>query len=195
MDGTSENRMRPVNLRVKVISKDIALRRLKEREGSGMEVDDRLRTAIEIACVLLDGTIQDKTSFLSLIWHEIDGSRILTPSGQPRTLRDVARRMIENGWTFDKLSLSSGTVDCDPNWFSPCLGIYGDFDHGKLGWFAVTNVDDDIYRQSPNGSLYIYDGCHKALVYAYRLLTGVSQYEPVPILWLLTENGLDLPVE
>ena len=37
----------------------------------------------------------DKGEFLSLIWHEIDASRLLTPKNKSRTVQDVAQRMEE----------------------------------------------------------------------------------------------------
>jgi len=52
--------------------------------------------------------LDDEQSFLSLIWQEIDATRLLTPRGQPRTVGDVAGRMLEHSWTFSSLSQSVG---------------------------------------------------------------------------------------
>jgi len=182
--GTVGDRMVQLNLVIKVVSRSDILQELGERSE---HVDRRLRPAIEEAVVVLGGTIQDETSFLSLIWHDIESSRILTPSGKPIALRDVAERMIAQGHTFDTLCSSN-------DWFRGCLCIHERFDHAKLGWVVVTNERNGIYERTPYGSLCIYDGCHKSLVYAYRLLAGTSEYKPVEVLWLLTQKGMvDLP--
>ncbi|MBA2227508.1 hypothetical protein [Thermogemmata fonticola] len=71
---------------------------LAERQHAGYRVNERLLTEVnrpEGELFLIQ--LEDEDSFLSLIWQESDPTRLLTPPGQPRTLRDVARRMIEGG--------------------------------------------------------------------------------------------------
>jgi len=159
------NGMTPLKLAIKLMSKSEALQKIAE---SKCGTDERVGPAIENACIVLGGTILDKTSFLSLIWHEIDECRILTPRSKSRTLKDVAERMIEEERTFNTLcSLKESN-----GWFKRCLEINECFDHDILDFFVVANECDKIYERTPCGSLYIYDGCHRSLVYAYKLLTG-----------------------
>lgn len=184
--------MKPISVMLRTISKKEAEEELRTRENRGDHIDRRLRCGIKAACILLSGCLQDEESFLSLIWHEINDSRLLTPCGS-RTLKDVVQRMIEEDWCFKDLCSNLGlpAYKHNPCWFERCVRIDKCFDHSRLGWIAVTTVSDSIYSQSPEGSLYIYDGCHKALVYAHRLLTDKESYRPTPFLWLVTRHGLD----
>jgi len=87
------------------------LKRLRERQSGGYHVDPRLLQEVQAPGDLFLFTLQDEDSFLSLIWQAINPTRLLTPSEQPRTLRDVAGRMIENSWTFERLASSLGLPD------------------------------------------------------------------------------------
>jgi hypothetical protein len=90
-----------------VSSADI-LRRLNERTVHGHHVDARLIQAVKMPGTFFLLTLDDEQTFLSLIWQEIDPTRLLTPHGQPRTLGDVANRMIRLSWTFASLSNPMG---------------------------------------------------------------------------------------
>ena len=121
-----------------------------------------------------------RCEFLSLIWHEIDASRLLTPKNESRTVRDVADRMIAGGDTFQSLSRNKNLPPNkhDPKWFYKCRAIDRDFDYNKFGtiWLVIAN-DDEKSKAPPSAKFYIYDGCHRSLVLGKRLLTGESEYE------------------
>ena len=89
------------------ISQVEALKLIKARQKAGNHIDKRLLCAVEASTALFFLTLEDKATFLSLIWQEIDDSRLLTPGG-PRTLRDVVQRMIDQSWTFEKLTADLG---------------------------------------------------------------------------------------
>jgi hypothetical protein len=69
-------------------------------------------------------------------------------------------------------------------WFRPCLDIDKAFDYGKVGLVALTPLNEPGIRETPAGNYYIYDGVHKSIVLAKRLLRGETEYEPVQILLL-----------
>ena len=121
-----------------------------------------------------------RCEFLSLIWHEIDASRLLTPKNESRTVKDVAKRMIEKRYTFQSLSRNQGLPlnQHDPEWFHKCCSIDSDFDYNRFGkiWLVIAN-DDEKCKAPPSAKFYIYDGCHRSLVLGKRLLTGESKYE------------------
>jgi hypothetical protein len=165
---------------------------LAERQKAGYHVDNRLLTEVERS----DGEqflirLEDEDSFLSLIWQESDPARLLTPPGQPRTLRDVARRMIERGYTFEALNrdLGRSRAEHHPEWFEPCVHINRSFDYAKFGWVAVVAANDGERSQSPRGTFYIFDGVHKTLVLAARLLRGETCYQAVEALYLVPRRG------
>ncbi len=121
-----------------------------------------------------------RCEFLSLIWHEIDESRLLTPKNESRTVKDVAKRMIEKRYTFQSLSRNQGLPlnQHDPEWFHKCCALDSDFDYNRFGtiWLVIAN-DDEKSKALPSAKFYIYDGCHRSLVLGKRLLTGESKYE------------------
>lgn len=169
------------------ILKKTALQELDDRRSAGNHIDNRLFTAIEKARGLYTFLLQDKTSFLSLIWHARDDSRLLTPDGSSRTLRDVAERMIANNWTFDKLSSNLGFPAGQHNseWFKKCLPINKHFNHALFGRIALVQANDDERKESPSGSFYIYDGTHKSLVLSKLLIVNKLEFDPVEALLIL----------
>ena len=100
------------------ISRDVTAQRTKQHESRGFDVDSRVWEAIEVAKTLSMVELGTKSDFFDLVLHERDYSRLLTPGG-PRTLRDVAQRMITNEWTFPMLAspMGLGTARHSPVWF------------------------------------------------------------------------------
>jgi hypothetical protein len=58
------------------------------------------------------------------------------------------------------------------------------FDYGKVGLVALTPLNEQERRETAAGNYYIYDGVHKSIVLAKRLLRGETGYEPVQVLLL-----------
>jgi hypothetical protein len=150
---------------------------LYARQEQGLPVDSRLLRQVEQEVdgeAFFEIELADPKSFLSLRWQAILASRLLTPPGQPRTIQAVIERMKVNGWDFDRLasqpSLFAG--EHNPRWFEPCQGIASTFDYNKFGWIAIVPVSDSERQESPSSTFYIYDGCHKALVFGWLLLKG-----------------------
>jgi hypothetical protein len=160
------------------------LMRLGTRGALGHHVDDRLIHAVKGPGTLFLFTLEDEQSFLSLIWQEIDPTRLLTPRGQPRTLGDVAGRMIDQSWTFSSLSRPMGLMPMyhAPVAFERFEALDAGFDISKFDFIAVVPANDSERRQSPSGTFYIYDGVHRALVLAHRVLSGQMEYHPVEVL-------------
>jgi hypothetical protein len=168
-----------------VTSADI-LGRLNDRAARGHHIDDRLNKAVRAQGNLFLFTLEDEQSFLSLIWQEIDPSRLLTPRGQPRTLGDVANRMIEHSWTFMSLCNPMGLPPTQhvPAAFDSFEKINSAFDLAEFDFIAVMAANDSERRQSPSGSFYIYDGVHRSLVFAHRVLTKQTSYRPIEALFI-----------
>jgi hypothetical protein len=85
------------------VSKLEILRRISEKETSPDNVDARLKHAVCQSRSLYLFTLQDDASFLSLIWQESDGIRLLAPPRAPRTLLDVGKRLMSAHFTFEQL--------------------------------------------------------------------------------------------
>jgi hypothetical protein len=169
---------------MKWVSSADVLSRLHDREARGHHVDARLIQAVMGPGSLFLLTLDDEQSFLSLIWQEIDPTRLLTPRGLPRTLGDVAGRMVEHAWTFASLSQPMGLPPTQhlPAAFESFERINSEFDFAEFDFVAVMAANDSERRQSPHGTFYIYDGVHRTLVLAHRILTKQSLYQPVEIL-------------
>lgn len=156
------------------ISPDTARATLKEREALGDHIDARLWREIEAPGHIYTFTLDTADDFLRLIWQEADTARFLTPGGKPRTLRDVAGRLLQSGQSFDALVRDLGMPRSEhrPEWFRPCVDIDGQFEMARFGWVVLTPATDGERNQSPTGTHYIFDGIHKSLVLAKRLLQG-----------------------
>ena len=171
---------------MKQVPKERVLRKIKEVRKVGCRVDERLIDQIRTSKEAFSMTLEDRESLLSLIWHEIDASRLLTP-GDSRTLKDVVQRMIEKSLTFEALTtnLDFPKNQHDPKWFEKCALIDAKFDYELFEWITVVGATDQEHEQSPHGTFYIYDGCHKALVLSKRLLCNEIRFEPVEALLLV----------
>jgi hypothetical protein len=171
---------------MKKITKEYVIQRLIEREAYNLCVDSRLKDEVQKGLLFMI-ILEDIDTFLSMIWHDIKDSRILTPAGQPRTLHDVAKRVIDSGYDFRQLSSNMGyrPEEHNPEWFRKCKTIYDNYDPNKFDWLALTPPTTEEMKVSPNGIYYIYDGCHKALVLTVLLLQGKEIFRPLECLVLI----------
>lgn len=175
---------------MKKITHEEAKRVLLQREKNGLKVDKRVLEEIDKGDLYLI-SLEDEHSFLSLVWHARDDSRILTPEGEPRTLLDVARRVINNHYSFNDLSSNLGfnSEKHNPRWFDECKRIDDNFDITKFGWLALTPATENELRSSSKGTFYIYDGTHKSLVLAKRLLDKSIDFKPLECLLLIPRRN------
>ncbi|HKZ53975.1 MAG TPA: hypothetical protein VJ123_00730 [Anaerolineales bacterium] len=157
---------------------EAAERRLRQHQERGLHVDARLFQEIRKPGQLSLVTLETDDEFLSLVWQAIDDTRPLAPHGQPRALRDCASRLSTFKWSFEVL------VRAGYPWFRKCVPIDAAFAFEQFGWVAITPLVRDEQRGTPHGSYYIYDGVHKSIVLAKRLLCGEAQYAPTEALLL-----------
>jgi hypothetical protein len=160
---------------------------LEQHALADNKVDRKLMEGVGRQGELYLFQLEDEDSFLSLIWYQGAGVRLLAPDGEPRTLRDVVQRLRQRGQTFDALSADLGLPreEHDLEFFKPCVPIDCCFDYRRFGWVAVVAANDEERTQSPLGSFYVFDGAHKALVLARRLLAGETTYRSVEALLLV----------
>lgn len=142
--------------------------------------------------------IPTQTDFLASIWHEVCDTRILTPHREPRSLMHVMDRMVLAGVTFadlaDPAQVSSvhqrfrqaglPPTRYKPDWFVRCDDVYQSFSQQCLGKFLIRDARDGEDTQTPGSTLYIWDGSHRSLVYAYRVLVDGEPYVPVECVWM-----------
>jgi hypothetical protein len=170
------------------ISREMVLEKIREMQKAGNHVDGRLIDEVKaLKMVFFLLILEDKESFLSLIWHKIDASRLLTLPNSSRTLRDIAQRMIDQSLTFEVLATDLGLPSSqhDPGWFKKCVDIDAEFDYDRFGWIIVVPATDHEHNQSPYGTFYIRDGCHKTLVLSKRLLCNETRFQPIESLLLV----------
>ena len=151
---------------------------LRRHEAAGCHVDHRLCREVEQPGQMFVVAIRAPDEFLRLVWQSISDARPLVPVDSPRTLRDCASRLRSFGWQFRTL------VERGFPWFEKCVIIDVSFDYSKLGWIAVTPLIDGEKRDSPDGTYYVYDGVHKSIVLAKKLLRNELEFKPVELLLL-----------
>jgi hypothetical protein len=156
---------------------------LKKHEAAGFHVDGRLRREVDQPGAMFLGRLATKEEFLKLVWQSIPDTRLLTPVGDARTLFDCANRLSTLEWEFQTL------VQAGFEWFRRCVDIDKAFDYDKLGLVALTPLNDPERRETPAGNYYIYDGVHKSIVLAKRLLRGETEYEPIQVLLLMPRRS------
>ena len=105
-----------------------------------------------------------------------------------KPLKEVARRVIDAGngqiptVVFDQIKVKP-RCDGEP-WFKHHARLSLSFNKGLMGELWIRNlvrscIDDRERKGAPNGTFYIEDGNHRALVYAVHLELGKAVYEPV----------------
>ena len=172
---------------MKQVSYEEIKKRLESRKAKGHKVDARLFEEIKNAKALFLITLEDEEYFMSLIWQSIEHTRFLTPVGESRTLRDIVQRMVENSWTFEALSSKPKKYGYkyDPDWFISAEKIYSEFDIDIFDLIAVQPANESEQKESPNGTFYIFDGVHRTLVLAYKLVSLELNYKPIEAVLLV----------
>lgn len=151
---------------------------LLERQRSMGNVDDRLVREAERPGTMFLGAIESPEQFLSLVWQSIPQARPLVPAGQPRTLKDCALRLAGFEWKFQTL------VQQGYSWFQRCEDIDLHFDISRLGLIALTPLKQEEWQETPTGTFYIYDGVHRSVVVAKRLVRHEIEFLPQRFLLL-----------
>lgn len=138
---------------------------LSERQARGFHVDRPLLDKVQ-RCEVYLLTIDSVELFLSLIWLARNDSRLLTPNGESRTLKHVAKRVINQNLTIEALASYLGKPDNihNPRWFDKCVPIAQSFRYEHFGHIALVEASESEKRGSPTGTYYINDGAHKTLV-------------------------------
>jgi hypothetical protein len=163
---------------VKMISPAEARKILIARQTGGDHVDSRLLRELDAPGNLHLLTLKTSDEFLSLIWQSNNECRPLAPAGQSRTLYDCVLRLEQHGWSFRKL------CEAGYPWFEKCVGIDDSFDISRFHWVALTPCTNGELRESPRGNYYIFDGVHKTMVLAKKLIRNEVAYTPITTLLL-----------
>jgi len=95
-----------------------------------------------------------------------------------RTLKDCALRLSDYEWQFPAL------VTTGFDWFKKCIEIDTAFDYSKLGLIVLMPLKNSEKSETPQGTFYIYDGVHKTIVLAKKLLRNEIKFEAVELLLL-----------
>lgn len=153
-----------------------SLKALRER---GLHVDQRLLREIDEPGELYLLRLPTQDDFLRLIWQSVQSTLSLAPPGQPRTLRACASRLDRFSWDFSSLTEQA------PAWFRECVAIDRNFSYEAFGLLAIVEANAHELRETPDGTFYIFDGVHRSIVLAKRLLRGQTPYVPLDTLWLV----------
>lgn len=172
---------------MKKIDQKDAIKKLKDHQANGFHVDSRLLEEVKKDGDYFLIHLINKESFFSLIWQEIDYSRLLTPPGKPRCLFDVGNRFIKCDYSFEQLSepMQLSANQHNHQWFKNCISINSDFDYKKFGLITIVPAKDCERTQSPKGTFYIYDGIHKSLVLAVKILRKEIDYQEIEALLMI----------
>ena len=102
----------------------------------------------------------------------------LTPDGESRTLQDVVNRIVAEYRYDSPIEIFKHLSECE-SWFDGCFIMSARFDHRLLGELKIRPLDTEETSVSPDGSFYLEDGNHRALVYLVFLHFGLTEYKPV----------------
>ena len=182
-----KNSSAPVNEQVenmeegfKRISPAEARKVLVARQTGGDHVDSRILRELDALGELHLITLKTSDEFLSLIWQSSSECRPLAPVGETRILHDCALRLEQYDWSFHNVCESGSGYP----WFEKCVQIDESFDLSRFHWIALTPCVNNELRESPRGTYYIYDGVHKAIVLAKKLIRNELAYTPITALLL-----------
>ena len=107
----------------------------------------------------------------------------LTPKGEPRTLKTVTERILQ-AYPHDLPIQIFKHLSEDEPWFDGCFILSARFDYRLLGELKIRPLTVWEKEHSAEGSFYLEDGNHRALVYAVFLRLGASkEYQPVRAIW------------
>jgi len=70
-------------------------------------------------------------------------------------------------------------VDQNHKWFTTCIDIDYNFDIDKFESLFLTLLKDCEGKESPEGTFYIFDGVHRSIVLAKKLLIDEIEYTPI----------------
>jgi hypothetical protein len=136
-------------------------------------------------------TISSADEFLALQLRDHDASKCLTPPGESHRLRDIIDRMNAKGWTFEKLAddaLDLGNVKRDINWFKKLLDLDRKFEVAKMGPLALHPREGLKERAPALEALEVYEGLHRALVLAQRLLSRRVEMPELRLIYLYPDR-------
>ena len=104
-----------------------------------------------------------------------------------KPLKEVVAKVIEKagleGWeripvrVFDNIDVIA--IGEKEPWFKRHARLSLNFNKGLMDKLWIRNLTDHERKSNPNGTFYIEDGNHRALVYAVYLELGKAVYEPV----------------
>ena len=121
----------------------------------------------------------EEDRFLSIIWLNIPETGPLTPDGEPRTIRDVAERMIIENYDFQSL------IESRYPWYCRCCKIKSKgFDYAKFGtiWLkgaTLSERGESRPGKYHTGKYHIAHGAHRSIVLGQLLKKGEIEYQPV----------------
>ena len=109
----------------------------------------------------------------------------LTPEGEPRTLKAVVDRILKAYPHEQPIKIFKHLSEDEP-WFDGCFIVSARFDPRLLGELKVRPLTSEEKTHSSEGSFYLEDGNHRALVYSVFLRLGVmKEYEPI---WVIRSS-------
>ena len=114
------------------------------------------------------------------VWHKNQKLvNKLTPAGESRTLQAVVERIITEYRYRPPIKIFKHLSKNEP-WFDGCFIVSARFDPRLLGELKIRSLTDEERTHSSEGSFYLEDGNHRALVYSMFLRLGIiKEYEPV----------------
>ena len=107
----------------------------------------------------------------------------LTPKDESRTLQDVVERIVAEYPHDSPIKIFKHLSEDEP-WFDGCFIVSARFDPRLLGELKIRPLAFEEKEHSSEGSFYLEDGNHRALVYSVFLRLGkIKEYEPVRVIF------------
>ncbi len=157
------------------------IKEVAERRSKGFHIDDRIVKTIELPdrSPVSQVSLKSKDDFLRLQYHDNDASWIFIPSGFPRTLKDCVEGMLDKKLTPQKLAHDFGPPEAHRAWFADKLSIYTNFDYNSFYSLFLLNFSGADRRTSAEANYIIFDGQHRSLFLAYKLMEEHVEFSPI----------------
>lgn len=127
--------------------------------------------------------VENEDFFYSLLYNDGPSSKIITPTKEPRCLRDVVQRLDRMNLSFSSLAKQAHPGQYDPDFFKTCEHILTHFEPNQFDYLCVMHTTDYEKKYSPAASFYLCDGNHRALVLAYMLYKKRKRFNPFNIVF------------
>ncbi|MDA1353817.1 MAG: hypothetical protein O3A01_05020 [bacterium] len=170
---------------MKAISKDNVLKQLHHTHNNNQNVDQSILSTCLDSDYFYTIILEDLASIHALMLPfttTFDWLFTAKERKKKHSAIEIAKTLIEKGHTFNSI-LESHTISAkDKQWFNACTTIYDQFDMARLSWPIIIPINNQERSKFPHATFRLYNGFHRLIVYAYKVLKNEIPEAPIECL-------------